>query len=869
LNAENSDKQWTLQVFSPHATAASTRTGLPNGVEFVRVVGDDDQLVKALHHELHLRNACPNEHFDNARRTDNSTNATADQGRQADSHIALITEQDTRYGREIVDAFKEQFGAGNVLTFRYLRGIDGRTWRPSGSQPEPEAAPAVSDRGLNDPYVALPDNGEWKWRPDGTSQYDYLLRLREILQNKDRELTLSGERGIRAIGVVATDVYDKLLVLRALRSSFPRAVFFTTDLDANLSHVDEYPSTRNLIVASHFGLRLHPDLQQDIPPFRESYQTSTFLATLLALNFKGAELRLNPADPWGLNTIIGEGGSHDSRHGAAANAGAGAFQLRPVVFEIGRCGPFQLTLSRETTLLPDQFQRFDTNRDQALNEPEFDTLLGECELKQRGLIFADVDQDQQLSYEECLNNPELRSLGLINPLSQRESPFPWLVFWGAALLVACLATFAINGILDMDKMLTGVRSAVDRFDVVFRSLEQRVIRRNSERAVVNLEAAAIAVRTWLLSPAMLPFWSTLVAAGAIQLLAGFAGLFPDWEPLNLAYAVSIWPTLMIEAALVCLCCGLLASWWSRGSAAPRRPVAQDGLWNSELPLEFQPTDFSGISLRSRIGVLLGILLVMLLFRSWMFSVSPARGVLSRFLDVAFIFLTNLSVVLVVVSVVTYLERCRQLVRRAAEQACHDQHYLRAVRIIASQTDATKWRVPLGITVLIGLAMSYHPRLDFRPLPYGTLVGGCLACGALLLWGFLLRRDAQRVRAAGIDALHVRKLKLLGHEADVGPDADDGGNGALGDRPATDAGLESRGGAGVITITEMERAIAARPRPSVDDELRLIDEEIRYIESINTGAYRALLSGPTMAWLTGSAGAWFGIDWLLNALQTGI
>ncbi len=41
-----------------------------------------------------------------------------------------------------------------------------------------------------------------------------------------------GEKGFRAIGILGSDVYDKLLILRALRPRFPDVVFFTNNLDA-------------------------------------------------------------------------------------------------------------------------------------------------------------------------------------------------------------------------------------------------------------------------------------------------------------------------------------------------------------------------------------------------------------------------------------------------------------------------------------------------------------------------------------------------------------------------------------------------------------------------------------------------------------
>src|SRR5262249_36210986 len=42
--------------------------------------------------------------------------------------------------------------------------------------------------------------------------------------------------------------------------------------------------TRNLLVASSFGLQLRPDIQGEILPFRSGYQTAAFLATRVAIH---------------------------------------------------------------------------------------------------------------------------------------------------------------------------------------------------------------------------------------------------------------------------------------------------------------------------------------------------------------------------------------------------------------------------------------------------------------------------------------------------------------------------------------------------------------------------------------------------------
>ena len=118
----------------------------------------------------------------------------------------------------------------------------------------------------------------------------------------------SQKNGVKAIGIVGSDVYDKLLILQALRSRFKDKIFFTTDLDARYLHADQKDWARNLVVASNFGLSLRPALQYFTLPFRDSYQTATYLATQMALENQ-------PFDHW---------------------TGTMKEWLRPQLFEIGR-----------------------------------------------------------------------------------------------------------------------------------------------------------------------------------------------------------------------------------------------------------------------------------------------------------------------------------------------------------------------------------------------------------------------------------------------------------------------------------------------------------------------------------------------------
>ena len=243
------------------------------GLRFLQTTSSDDRLVHSLVDELELRGVSV--------RTASS----------AAHHVALVSEWDTYYGRMLPSALMRAAGLERVcetdlsepqplpsernvecriLRFSYLRGLDGLA--PHGTPAATPAAAKPTAQGAQPVELA-----------DGPKQFDYLRRLATQIQNENMRLQRAKLGEIGAIGVLGSDVYDKIAVLRALRASFPRAVFFTTDLDARLLNPDEYDWTRNLIVSSGFGLELAPCLQRHIPPFRGSYQTAAFFATRVAL----------------------------------------------------------------------------------------------------------------------------------------------------------------------------------------------------------------------------------------------------------------------------------------------------------------------------------------------------------------------------------------------------------------------------------------------------------------------------------------------------------------------------------------------------------------------------------------------------------
>lgn len=276
------------------------------GINFLRTIASDNALAQSINTELQRRGI-------------NS---------DAAAHIALISEWDTYYGQSLRTAFEAYLipgggpskpGGGSRQTldkaeldrrtakyihrFSYLRGLDGQTAasvsakKPHGSGNSDTSAmtaavqaEAASGDGIDQGKTSDPGRMTLSDAAEGQGQSDYLLRLADELRDRDNDLRRVEGQGLRAIGVLGSDVYDKLLVVQALRVALPQAIFFTTDLDARLIHPGQGVWTRNLLVASSFGLSLRRDLQRDIPPFRSSYQTAAFLATLVAAGPRSFDL---------------------------------------------------------------------------------------------------------------------------------------------------------------------------------------------------------------------------------------------------------------------------------------------------------------------------------------------------------------------------------------------------------------------------------------------------------------------------------------------------------------------------------------------------------------------------------------------------
>jgi hypothetical protein len=201
--------------------------------------------------------------------------------------VALITEQDSTYGQAWIRNMSE---ARNVL---------------AGTNDEPGLHPQLARieftvfpvfgwvdgivREARDKKDASAAMGIGRDYPAEAHQLDYLHRLRDDLQSTG---------AFAAIAIFVTEEYDTMMILEALRPQFPGATFLTTDLDARYLHARHAPFTRNLVVASHFGLTPDPlpgevagpgkdGVLRTTPEFRDGYQSGVWRAVrALALNLE-------------------------------------------------------------------------------------------------------------------------------------------------------------------------------------------------------------------------------------------------------------------------------------------------------------------------------------------------------------------------------------------------------------------------------------------------------------------------------------------------------------------------------------------------------------------------------------------------------
>lgn len=327
-----------------------------DGLTFNRVTATDDQVCRTLIVELGRRQV----HL-------NLRSAPRDHKPGTDD-VALISEWDTYYGRTLPLSFAREVSSEDLNTlyrkypenlhpFHYLRGIDGML--PGQSKSDSGTKTSVKAETTARPHEAT----------EGLNQADSLRRLALELQELNRTLCRDKGSALKAVGVLGSDVYDKLMVLKALRPALPGVIFFTNSLDARFGHPDEWHWARNLVIASPFGLKLAPfwskkgqkefDLQGKILPFRDSYQTATYGAALFATNDAAATLL------------------PDRKHVITPDDCTDRLLGEPRLFEIGQSGAFEL--QGELPRASDPCQDIQPERDRRWRNPYREhavTLLG-------------------------------------------------------------------------------------------------------------------------------------------------------------------------------------------------------------------------------------------------------------------------------------------------------------------------------------------------------------------------------------------------------------------------------------------------------------------------------------------------------------
>lgn len=205
-------------------------------------------------------------------------------GGRPETRVVLVAESDTSFSRGLIAEAMKALSHTNVDVdvYTYLRGLDGKqdkTPSTGGKENAGVYGPVVGavKSALESRFLSEPSSG--------SSQFDYLRRLAIKIRREEKER----KKGrVVAVGVLGSDVYDKLLVLQALRPELPQALFFTTDMDALYLHAGDEDATRNLIVASAndldpdvpvVGVPPTPTDSWHVPPMRDSYEVSLFQAT--------------------------------------------------------------------------------------------------------------------------------------------------------------------------------------------------------------------------------------------------------------------------------------------------------------------------------------------------------------------------------------------------------------------------------------------------------------------------------------------------------------------------------------------------------------------------------------------------------------
>ncbi|TWU13031.1 hypothetical protein CA54_18570 [Symmachiella macrocystis] len=684
-------------------TTFTNGTETASGVIVFRTIGTDVQLAKAVKHELQLRDAWP-----------------PDGAKVNDCHVVLIAERDTQYGRAIIDNYNSilgfnQGGSMSLTTVAYLRGLDGETHnQKANSEALKEKNRHELDHGGRPVYDMI--------EPEGKSQYDYLDRLKRHLTEVDQQLRDNGKRGITAIGVVGSDMFDKLLILRAIRKNFPNSQFFTTDLDANFWRKTEYPTTRNIIVASHFGLMLHSDLQRDVPPFRNSYQTSFFLATLLATDDRRA-VGLLTAPNFPAARFVGA-----PRH---LWEPGGTFEpLQPLLFEIGRHGPYQLTTTGGD-ISP-----------AAKNKEQWNKI-----------------------FSRWKENPEGSLSAKFHPPSPRESLTLGQLFNKSAKLVASAALLTILVAIVVPPKLNvrkdiaqAARHLLNGFNRLWASGVIGVLihfgihlplRPTPETASAADEKASRSIWTYMGIAILI-----LIAVIGVVLLITHQHRDADGEPFALFEGISIWPSTILLALSASTSGYLLRCSYQdlKQNEASLRTNLEADLTKSfqEFQFDSMPTFHalrSSLVISAILSVLFfGAILLLLGSKSWPFL--PFRGPVSGWVAWLCLLAAYAMLIWLTQFVLIHVRSCRKTIKeidklqRTGDNAAG---FRKLIELVARRTDEVGKTLQYPFFILLVMYIAQLGTFDNWRINVPIIILWAVLLVTLFWAALYMRRDAQTVR----------------------------------------------------------------------------------------------------------------------------
>jgi hypothetical protein len=475
------------------------RLDRPNTPFFVRTVGTDDVLARRLVAELRGRGLCES---------------------GAKKRVILIGEWDSIFARTFSQTLRDGLTCPReqveieLQGYSYLRGLDGLVF---GS-----AAPQAARGDAKAPV-------EW---PEGRPQSDYVRRLvEEILKD-------NADKPVHAIGMIGSDVLDKLVLAQALRDAFPDRVLFTTDMDARLLHPNAIRFTRNLIVASSLPLVWKREVDtagllgppkppaNRISPFRDTYQTATFLAARLAVQVD--EISDCTRDK-----------RFDRLECLVASATA-----EPTLFEIGRDGLAELPVRNVSAA-----EEGTRSLAAIIVVAVFAGLTGLMLFAYPGPAMSHA----RLWWSSGRQEPFQRSYAIVAGLEVAALGF-------AAAVVAELAVPGFGG--GWGPPLSAAAAASFFWMCVYPGTPwMQSLRPSARRAGVSAAWPRFAIHIYLIVVVVMIPWSLLATIAAQDTESGMR------EPFAMLSGVSAWPSQLVRTLVVVLFAWFLDETWCRNVQA--------------------------------------------------------------------------------------------------------------------------------------------------------------------------------------------------------------------------------------------------------------------------------------------------------------